>query len=84
MRSRMSRWNVPSYWIRQPKALATTVRGCIGWVWGSAAPPATLLYDYPISAIYRDTPREPLGAFVMPGTYTVRLAGGWEDLYGDD
>jgi hypothetical protein len=33
-------------------------------------------YDYPISAIYRDTPREPLGVIGLPGTYTVRLTVG--------
>jgi hypothetical protein len=65
--------NVPSYWIRQPKALATAA-GMHRWVWDLRSnPPASLLHDYPISAIYRDTPREPLGVFVMPGTYTVRL-----------
>ena len=65
--------NVPSYWIRQPKTLATTA-GMHRWVWDlRSGPPATLLHDYPISAIYKDTPREPLGVFVMAGTYTVRL-----------
>jgi hypothetical protein len=32
-----------------------------------------LAHDYPISAIYRDTPRFPLGPAVLPGTYMVRL-----------
>ena len=65
--------NVPSYWIRQPRALATTP-GMHRWVWDlRSAPPASLVHDYPISAIIHDTPREPLGVFVLPGKYIVRL-----------
>ncbi|HME08963.1 MAG TPA: hypothetical protein VKG25_18030, partial [Bryobacteraceae bacterium] len=30
-------------------------------------------HEYPISAIYHDTPREPLGVLVLPGPYMVRL-----------
>src|SRR5207302_842791 len=30
--------------------------------------------SYPISAIYRDTPSEPLGPAVLPGEYTVKLS----------
>jgi hypothetical protein len=37
------------------------------------APPNVLGHDYPISAIYGDTPRFPLGPAVLPGDYTVRL-----------
>jgi hypothetical protein len=33
-----------------------------------------LAHDYPISAIYGDTPRIPLGPAVLPGTYTIRLS----------
>ncbi|MBZ5560713.1 MAG: hypothetical protein LAO77_25955, partial [Acidobacteriia bacterium] len=29
--------------------------------------------DFPISAIYKDTPLEPLGVFAVPGAYTVKL-----------
>ena len=36
-------------------------------------PPRTKQHEYPISAIPGDTPKEPLGPFVLPGTYTVRL-----------
>src|SRR5664279_96162 len=36
-------------------------------------PPSTLAAEYPISAIPGDTPKEPLGPFVLPGAYTVRL-----------
>jgi photosystem II stability/assembly factor-like uncharacterized protein len=65
--------NVPTYWVRPPKVLSTTP-GMHRWVWDlRSAPPASLTHDYPIAAIYHDTPREPLGVFVLPGTYTVRL-----------
>jgi hypothetical protein len=36
-------------------------------------PPKVLGHEYPISAIYGDTPRFPLGPAVLPGAYTVRL-----------
>ena len=32
--------------------------------------------DLPISAIYLDTPREPLGVLALPGTYVVKLTVG--------
>jgi photosystem II stability/assembly factor-like uncharacterized protein len=65
--------NVPSYWIRQPLALATSA-GIHRWIWDlRTAPPAALLHDYPISAIFHDTPRDPLGVYVLPGKYIVRL-----------
>jgi hypothetical protein len=38
--------------------------------------PATLTSSYPIAAIYRNTPREPRGMWVMPGRYTVLLTAG--------
>jgi hypothetical protein len=38
--------------------------------------PDAFTHDYPISAIYRDTPREPQGVLAVPGTYTVRLTAG--------
>ena len=36
-------------------------------------PPRTKRHEYPISAIPGDTPSEPLGPYVLPGAYTVRL-----------
>ena len=36
-------------------------------------PPPGLPRTYPIAAIYKDTPSEPLGPFVLPGKYTVKL-----------
>jgi len=37
------------------------------------SPPDSLEHEYPISAIYRDTPRYPLGQTALPGKYTVKL-----------
>jgi hypothetical protein len=30
-------------------------------------------FSYPIAAIFRNTPRSPLGSWARPGTYSVRL-----------
>jgi photosystem II stability/assembly factor-like uncharacterized protein len=65
--------NVPTYWVRPPQRLATTA-GTHRFVWDlHYSPPQVLGHDYPISAIYGDTPRYPLGPAVLPGEYTVRL-----------
>ena len=40
--------------------------------WLTQAPDA-LNHEYPISAIFRDTPRHPLGAWALPGQYTMKL-----------
>jgi hypothetical protein len=37
------------------------------------APPDSLGHEFPISAIYHDTPKLPLGASALPGNYTVKL-----------
>jgi hypothetical protein len=37
------------------------------------APPDSLGHEFPISAIYHDTPKLPLGAWALPGNYTVKL-----------
>jgi hypothetical protein len=64
---------VPTYWVRMPRVLPGRP-GMHRFVWDLRYPPPEVLdREYPISAIYRDTPREPLGPFVLAGTYTVRL-----------
>ncbi len=66
--------NVPSYWARPPQILSAEP-GMHRFVWDLRyAPPATLTRDYPMSAIPGDTPLEPLGPAVLPGTYTVKLS----------
>jgi photosystem II stability/assembly factor-like uncharacterized protein len=65
--------NVPTYWIR-PERMLSSDAGMHRFVWDMHySPPDALEHEYPISAIYRDTPRYPLGPAVLPGTYTVKL-----------
>ena len=66
--------NIPTWWIRPPPVLSAAA-GMHRFVWDlHYPPPASLSHEYPISATYRDTPREPRGPWVLPGTYTVQLA----------
>ena len=68
--------NVPLYWLRPPVRISNS-RGTHRFVWDLHYPPPMVLnHEYPISAIYGDTPRYPLGPAVLPGTYTVRLTVG--------
>jgi len=68
--------NVPTYWIRPERTLSLD-RGMHRFIWDLRYPPPdTLEHEYPISAIYRDTPRYPLGPAVLPGEYTVTLSAG--------
>lgn len=47
------------------------------WVWDLHYPaPGALDHEYPISAIYGDTPRSPQGPRALPGNYTVKLTAG--------
>ena len=65
--------NVPTYWLRPPQRVSTEA-GTHRFVWDLHYPPPMVLgHEYPISAIYGDTPRHPLGPAVLPGVYTVRL-----------
>jgi hypothetical protein len=67
---------VPAYWMRRTK-VPSAKSGMHRFVWDLRHPaPATDEQEYPISAIYMDTPREPLGPLVMPGEYVVRLTAG--------
>ena len=36
-------------------------------------PPEGVDHEYPISAIFHNTPRYPLGALVVPGEYSLKL-----------
>jgi hypothetical protein len=68
--------NVPTYWIRPPQILASNA-GMHRFIWDLHYPaPDALRHQYPISAIYRDTPRYPLGPAVMPDQYTIKLTAG--------
>ncbi len=67
--------NVPTYWIR-PFARPAPTAGMHRFVWDLHAAPAggerRRGGEYPISAIYQDTPGMQ-GEWMPPGTYTVRL-----------
>jgi photosystem II stability/assembly factor-like uncharacterized protein len=64
---------VPGYWYRPPQILSSKA-GLQRFVWDlKYAPPPAFGHGFPISAIYHDTPRYPLGPEVLPGTYTVKL-----------
>ena len=65
--------NVPPYWLRPPQHLATSP-GMHRFVWDVRhPPPAVNSFSYPITAIYRNTPKVPGGVWALPGEYTVRL-----------
>ena len=66
--------NVPLYWVRPARVLPGGA-GMQRFVWDlHYAPPEHADWEYPISAIYGDTPREPMGPIALPGAYTVRLS----------
>jgi photosystem II stability/assembly factor-like uncharacterized protein len=68
--------NVPMYWVRPSRTLSAAP-GMHRFVWDLTYPaPDVLEHEYPISAIYHDTPRHPLGATVVPGTYKLVLTAG--------
>jgi hypothetical protein len=68
-----NRLNIPLYWIRSVQALPAQA-GMHRFLWNLRYPaPESLERQYPISAIYHDTPRYPLGPAVLPGRYTVKL-----------
>ena len=66
-------FNVPMYWVRPARTLSAGA-GMHRFIWDLTYPaPDVLTRDYPISAIYHDTPLYPLGATVLPGQYTLIL-----------
>ena len=66
-------FNVPMYWVRPARTLSASA-GMHRFLWDLTYPaPEVLTRDYPISAIYHDTPLYPLGATVLPGQYKVVL-----------
>jgi photosystem II stability/assembly factor-like uncharacterized protein len=64
---------IPMYWVR-PAASLPAGPGMHRFVWDLRYPaPDALSHEYPISAVVHDTPPEPLGPLVLPGTYQVKL-----------
>ncbi len=72
--------NHPTYWVRSPRPLPATA-GMHRFLWDLRYPPPdSATHEFPISAIYRDTPREPLGVYALPGRYSVKLTVGGESM----
>jgi hypothetical protein len=64
---------IPMYWVR-PAQILSAGAGMHRFVWDlHYAPPESLGHEFPISAIVHDTPKYPLGAWALPGNYTLRL-----------
>jgi hypothetical protein len=64
---------IPMYWVR-PTQVLSPVQGMHRFVWDVRyAPPDALEKEFPISAIFHDTPLVPLGAWALPGSYTIQL-----------
>jgi hypothetical protein len=71
--AQMEKQHIPLYWMREPKALATS-EGAHRWVWDLHYPsPISTQHEFPIAAVPHDTPRHPLGPTALPGQYTVKL-----------
>jgi hypothetical protein len=69
-------YQVPAYWFRPPQILSKQA-GMQRFIWDlHYTPPRAERYDFPISAIYRDTPPTPQGPAAHPGQYTVKLTAG--------
>jgi hypothetical protein len=67
---------IPSYWIR-PFAGLSSQRGLHRFLWDvHYTPLAGVEPEYPMSAIYRDTPPSPTSPWVVPGEYSVVLTAG--------
>lgn len=65
--------NVPRYWIR-PTRMLSAEPGLHRFVWDlHYPPPPGVTFSFPIAAVPGDTPRVPMGPWVHPGVYTVRL-----------
>ncbi|HLZ92015.1 MAG TPA: hypothetical protein VKQ28_09890 [Candidatus Acidoferrum sp.] len=64
---------IPMYWVRPPQILSGEA-GMHRFVWDlHYSSPESLAHEFPISAIVHDTVQYPLGAWAMPGKYTVKL-----------
>ncbi|MBK7651725.1 MAG: hypothetical protein IPJ20_14725 [Flammeovirgaceae bacterium] len=66
----------PTYWVRPYKILSANVgHHRLVWDLRYAAPKGTQR-QYAIAAVYKNTASGPVGPYVHPGTYTVKL---WVD-----
>jgi hypothetical protein len=64
---------IPMYWVR-PTQILSAGAGMHRFAWDlHYDSPESLGHEFPISAIVHDTPKYPLGAWIVPGNYTVKL-----------
>jgi photosystem II stability/assembly factor-like uncharacterized protein len=64
---------IPMYWVR-PRQILSAQAGMHRFVWDvHYPPPHALNMEFPISAIVHNTPLHPVGAWALPGNYTVKL-----------
>jgi hypothetical protein len=67
---------IPTYWIRPPQMLSAKA-GAHRFIWDlHYSPPEGGRRTFPIAAVYRNTPSAPLGPWVHPGQYRVKLTVG--------
>ncbi len=63
----------PTYWFRSPQILSGKA-GMQRFIWDvHHAPPPGVRRSYPMTAILHETPLSPVGPWVLPGEYSVRL-----------
>jgi hypothetical protein len=63
----------PTYWFRPPQVLSASA-GMQRFVWDlHYAPPEGMRRSYPMTAISHNTTTSPVGPWVQPGEYSVRL-----------
>jgi photosystem II stability/assembly factor-like uncharacterized protein len=69
----VTKLKIPRYWIRPLESLSAQ-RGIHRFLWDMHYTPITGVEpEYPMAAVYRDTPPAPTSPWVIPGDYTVVL-----------
>ncbi|MBV9498797.1 MAG: glycoside hydrolase [Acidobacteriaceae bacterium] len=68
---------IPKYWVRLPEHLSDQP-GMHRFLWNMHYPPLPEHgpREYPMQAVFHDTPPSPAAPWVMPGSYTVKLTAG--------
>ncbi|MDQ6760053.1 MAG: glycoside hydrolase [Acidobacteriota bacterium] len=64
---------IPTYWVRPPQILSNK-SGMHRFLWDMHYAPLTKVRsNYPMQAVFQDTPPAQTSVWAMPGTYTVKL-----------
>jgi len=72
----LSKLRIPRYWIRQPQILSAK-GGMHRFLWDLHYTPLSGIQpEYPMTAIYRDTPAAATSPLATPGDYTITLTAG--------